>query len=460
MNKSLVVALDGSPLAEAALPWATYLARTHGLTLVLSRVVPWPVYAAMDGMGGYVTPDLFDQMISVGTEAATSYLEEVRARLASTGLPVQVDVRQGSAAEGILDLAGQVNALGVVMSTRGRGGVSRLVLGSVAERVLQMATVPILLIRATDAEPAAPASLKRLLVPLDGSPLAEAALDVALDVAEPDATVLLTRVVRPVEHEFSGSADPASAGNQVANDRVVTDARDYLAGLQQARARGSTTIQALVTMGRAAEQILQAAREQSIDLIVMATHGDTGPTRWFIGSVADEVLRSADRPVLLVSARALAVAATGAFTVGDLMTRDLTALDPEDSLITAIHKLLRRGVSGAPVVDKAGALVGVLSEFDLLVWQGRLVESVQREAVAGRADYVRRLESTTVREVMSHPPVSIDDATPLNDAIELFRQHGRRRLPVTRQGQLVGILTRGDIIRSMAAQWQAAQPSS
>jgi CBS domain-containing protein len=176
--------------------------------------------------------------------------------------------------------------------------------------------------------------------------------------------------------------------------------------------------------------------------------------------VADEVLRSADRPVLLVSARALAVAATGAFTVGDLMTRDLTALDPEDSLITAIHKLLRRGVSGAPVVDKAGALVGVLSEFDLLVWQGRLVESVQREAVAGRADYVRRLESTTVREVMSHPPVSIDDATPLNDAIELFRQHGRRRLPVTRQGQLVGILTRGDIIRSMAAQWQAAQPSS
>jgi nucleotide-binding universal stress UspA family protein/predicted transcriptional regulator len=460
VKKSLVVALDGSERGEAVLPWATYLARTHGLTLVLGRVVPWPIYAGMDGMGGYITPELFDEMIQAGREAATSYLEGLRDQLAPTGLTVELQVREGSAAEGILDLADDVGALAVVMSTHGRGGVTRLVLGSVAERVLQLATVPILLVRATGAETAATPGLQRLLVPLDGSALAEAALDVALDVAEPGATVLLTRVVRPVEFEVLGSAGLDSEINQVATDRAVAEAQDYLARLQQARGGGQATIQALVALGRAADQILQAAREQSSDLIVMATHGDTGPARWFIGSVADEVLRHADRPILLVSARALAVAATGSFTVADLMTRDLAALDPEDSLIAAIHKLLRRGVSGAPVVDKNGALVGVISEYDLLDWQGKLIESVQREAVAGRADYARRLESTTVREVMSQPPVAIEESTPLNEAIDLFRHHGRRRLPVTREGRLVGILTRGDIMRSMAAQWQAAQPAS
>ena len=107
----------------------------------------------------------------------------------------------------------------------------------------------------------------------------------------------------------------------------------------------------------------------------------------------------------------------------------------------------------------AGALVGIISEYDLLDWQGKLVESVQREAIAGRAEYARRLEATTVREVMSQPPITIDESAPVNQAIELFRQHERRRLPVTRDGRLVGILTRGDIMRSMAAQWQSvAQP--
>ena len=113
--------------------------------------------------------------------------------------------------------------------------------------------------------------------------------------------------------------------------------------------------------------------------MVMATHGHTGASRVLLGSVADRVVRHAELPIFLVSARALAARAVGPRTVRELMTRDLATLRDDESIGAALRKLLRRRVSGAPVVDAAGKLVGVISEHDLLEWQAAELERLTRD---------------------------------------------------------------------------------
>jgi CBS domain-containing protein len=97
-----------------------------------------------------------------------------------------------------------------------------------------------------------------------------------------------------------------------------------------------------------------------------------------MGSVADEVSRTADRPVLLVSVRAVVSQVTGGFTVADLMTRNPETMSEHETVISAARKMLRRRISGAPVVGTGGELVGVLSEYDLLAWHDRALTELAR----------------------------------------------------------------------------------
>lgn len=146
MYKRILLPLDGSKLAEAALPHATHLAQRFGSELVLLRAVVSP-YAI-------VAPDL----VLAGTDPdlrelaahAEQYLESVAGQLRAQGLQVRTVVCEGPVAESILEHAATLGVDLIVMSTHGRGGVLRWVYGSVAERVLQGSTCPILLIRSTE----------------------------------------------------------------------------------------------------------------------------------------------------------------------------------------------------------------------------------------------------------------------------------------------------------------------
>src|SRR6478672_6059462 len=140
MSGTLIVPLDGSQLSEAAVPWAACLARTHGLLLLLVRVTPWLNYPLGDGPGMYLSPSFYDDILAASHEAAQAELDAERQRLAEQGLTVETAVRDGPAADVILDLADEIGALAIVMATHGRGGLRRLLLGSVAERIIQQAT--------------------------------------------------------------------------------------------------------------------------------------------------------------------------------------------------------------------------------------------------------------------------------------------------------------------------------
>jgi CBS domain-containing protein len=201
-----------------------------------------------------------------------------------------------------------------------------------------------------------------------------------------------------------------------------------------------------------ADQILTAAHECTADLIVLSTHGRTGPQRRALGSVADELVRRAPLPVLLVSTRALAARAAGPYSVRDVMTRDLAVVATDEPLSSVLRKLQRRRVSGVPVVDAAGSLVGIISESDLLVQEADLLKALTREPWLDAAADARRLDTQTAAQIMSHPAITIEESAPLATALRLFVERRLRRLPVTRQGRLVGKLSRSDVLKVLGPQ--------
>ncbi|MBC6475170.1 MAG: CBS domain-containing protein [Hormoscilla sp. GM102CHS1] len=148
-------------------------------------------------------------------------------------------------------------------------------------------------------------------------------------------------------------------------------------------------------------------------------------------------------------------------TVADVMTRDPIVVQPETSLKQAIQILADRHISGLPVVDGEGKLVGVISDSDLL-WQETGVEPppyimlldsiIYLENPATYEKDLRKAMGLTVKEVMSDRPISVKPDKPLRTAAQLMQKHHIHRLPVLDDaGKLIGILTRGDIIGSMAA---------
>ena len=150
---------------------------------------------------------------------------------------------------------------------------------------------------------------KHILVPLDGSDLAEAALDDALCLAESTgAQLTLLQVIQPAETVIGAEVMyPIYLDQQWENQKLL--ALNYLNNLRQRHARHPLTINLVVELGAAGETIIDYAHQHPVDLIVMATHGRSGLSRWVYGSVADKVLRGAGVPVLLVRVREKQLAA-------------------------------------------------------------------------------------------------------------------------------------------------------
>ena len=150
---------------------------------------------------------------------------------------------------------------------------------------------------------------KHILVPLDGSELAEAALVDAVSMAElNEAELTLLQVIQPAEHVIGAETMyPVYLDQQWENQRLIV--LKYLDNLQHKLARHNVTIYKAVELGSAGETIIDYAHTHPVDLIVMATHGRSGLSRWVYGSVADKVLRGAEVPVLLVRVREKELAA-------------------------------------------------------------------------------------------------------------------------------------------------------
>ena len=296
MMRTLIVPLDGSEESRAILPWAAWLARSADLSVVLVRAIPWPPPGS--------SVESYAYLLASTLETVDADFGNVRDCLVEQGVPVWVAVRKGDLAEVITVLAHELDACAIAMATRRRGGVSRLGLGGVAEKVVARATVPVLLASHGHPEPKAGATSGRYLIPLDGSPRAERALDGTQATAADGSSLILVQVIPAAQRSVALGHRVKVTDHVPATRWAVEDASEYLLGLARTIDPDRFAVRVIVRVGEVTDQILAAASDHDVDLIVMATDGRTGPTRWLLGSIADEIVRRSGQPVYVIPAPA------------------------------------------------------------------------------------------------------------------------------------------------------------
>lgn len=295
MIKTILITLDGSKIAEEAIPVAAGVAAHTAAEIVLATAI-------VQG-DGWTDGPLAREREQEEQRAALAYLKVLRQQLRKQGVNARtIRVEWGRPHVVIGAIADGEGADLIAMTTHGRSGFARWVMGSVADKVLRTSRKPVLLVHSQDeSEPAVREfHIKRILVPLDGSALGESVLPYVQDLAKSlNASLLLLNVVVPTP-ELSATFLPYSKSIL---EELQVAARKYIQGAGKRVVASGASVETTVVVGHAAEAILDAAKRTSADLIALSTHGRSGPARWIMGSVAAAVIRHADRPCLVIPAR-------------------------------------------------------------------------------------------------------------------------------------------------------------
>lgn len=297
----LLVPLDGSHLAESALPAAAYLAESLEATVVLIHVIERDAPEQIHGDRHLTQP-----------EEASAYLDRIAANRFPADVQVQSHVHTTEAnnvAQTIVDHVEEFASDLVVMCTHGRGGLRHRLFGSIAQQVAALGRSPVLLVHPlTDAD-RADFACRRILVPLDGKPEHEQGLPVAAGLADACSADLHLLMVIPTLRTLAG--EQAATGILLPSatsallDLAKQDARDYLADQVNRFADAGLEVSADVRRGDPAAAIVGTARRLDADVIVLGTHGKSGLDAFWAGSVAPKVSSRSHRPVLLVPAQSV-----------------------------------------------------------------------------------------------------------------------------------------------------------
>lgn len=296
MFKHILVPIDGSPLAEAALPAASFLAQKLGARVTLMHVMEKNAPDAVHGQ-----PHLQHPL------DAARYLKEVAARSFVPETRVDCHVHESEVDDVAQSIVAHADELAhdlVIMCSHGRGAALHLFLGSIAQRVIAHGCRPVLITHPdADGNPP-PFSCRHLLVPLDDDPEHAEALPVAKELARACGATLHPTLVVPDLATLSGQEAVASRMLPGTTSRLLElttrDAERYFAELEQSLRREGYQASAHVLRGDPACVIVEAARRAAIDLIVLGTHGKTGMDAFWAGSVAHRICSQSRVPLLLI----------------------------------------------------------------------------------------------------------------------------------------------------------------
>lgn len=317
---TILVPLDGSELAEQALPLAIALARASDAQLHLVHVfVPYAARADMPG----ATMDNRELERKL-EEQSTEYLRSVTERV-SKELPDHVHadpVRTRPIRSPYSESVAVVDRLRravaklhpdlMVLATHARGGLGRSWLGSVADALIRRVNVPTLLVHPREGVPAPASTFSHIVVPLDGSELAEESVPIAARLAAlGGARITLLRVVVP--QLVVGRPSFVLQFNVEQLERYQAESRRYVDSVAE-RFRGAIpSIESAVILAESPPRaILEWSEQNGADLIAMSTHGRSGFRRFMLGSVADKIVRAAQVPVLLTRPGDVGGASVGA----------------------------------------------------------------------------------------------------------------------------------------------------
>jgi len=278
--------LDGSELAERAIPYTKNLAKTRG-----SEVILFTVSIA------------FVEQLDRPMKA---YLELNAKELQSQGIKASTAIAYGDVADEIIGFAEKNNIDLIIISTHGYSGIKRWVLGSVARKVLYGTCAHVLLIKSKTPK-VSEVELKRLLLPLDGSPFSEAPIPFVEELTKGTETEIILTVVsepplvpsygdRPINPTWEKYRDTLWAEMQ-------QQASEYIGRIKTRLEKRRVKVKSQVItgeLGKVAESIMKAAQKENVDLIAMATHGRTGVSRWVYGGITNRIVEQSLQPVLLI----------------------------------------------------------------------------------------------------------------------------------------------------------------
>jgi nucleotide-binding universal stress UspA family protein len=297
MYTRILIPLDGSQLAEQALPYARYLAKALALPVTLVEVID------LESLNIAVDPErsrYLDTILDERAEAEKLYLEAIAPSF--DGGSVTCMVEKGNANQVLMERAAADKDSLIVMATHGRSGIQRWLLGSTADKIVHGTTNHVLLVRASEqGKTGASSALKKVIVPLDGSALAEQVLPHVLDLGRKMKLEVVLMRAYALPPTLSSEDYGAYVGELL--NQIETQARDYLAEkVLELQNQGVEKVSSVVDIGYGAEEIIKLARETPDNFIAMCTHGRSGLKRWMLGSVTERVMRHSGDPVLIIRA--------------------------------------------------------------------------------------------------------------------------------------------------------------
>ncbi len=296
MFKNILVPLDGSELAEAALPAARFLAGALAARVTLVHVIEQDAPSTIHGERHLRTPEEAEAYLRAASELAVPPGSSVACHVhaAATSDVVQSLVEHGE--EFAPDL--------IVLCTHGRGGLRRMFIGSIAQQVAGTGRVPVLLIRPNGSSRDSAFDIKTILAPLDGESSHQQGLDVGLGLAKPVGAKLHLLSVVPTLNSLSGH--DATMGRfmpgttQAILQLEEKELKAYLAQQASRIQQAGVPVTAELRCGDVSPTIVEAAERIDAGIIVLATHGKAGNAAFWTNSVAARVQANTKRPLLLV----------------------------------------------------------------------------------------------------------------------------------------------------------------
>jgi nucleotide-binding universal stress UspA family protein len=299
MYTKILIPLDGSKTSEKVLPFAHILARRLNLPIELLEIVD------ISAMAAHIVADkarYFDFLIAEGERVSREHLKEIAANF--PGSKVVCSVERGKPADVIIEKAALDPGTLIAMATHGRSGVNRWLLGSVAEKVLRGSSNPLFLVRANEGDAIeGGAMIKSIVVPLDGSELAESVLPSVVEVAKTlDVEVVLCRAYEIAQSAYYGREEFVPNYDDLL-DQLKENAEVYLNKVVDSLKRaGLNKVSGIALAGSDAEQITDYSCKHPGAVVIMCTHGRSGVSRWVLGSVTEKVIRHSSDPVLVLHA--------------------------------------------------------------------------------------------------------------------------------------------------------------
>jgi CBS domain-containing protein len=354
----------------------------------------------------------------------------------------------------------------VVMGSHARTGLRRMFIGSVAFRVVHDVQCPVVIVP-IGAAGIANWDLKRIVVPLGGLQHAEQVLGPVRDVLGPNLDVHLVDVIEPLVRRSGAIVQEYYAiGRDIATQ--------YLTGVAARLAERGWRVTWEVRVGVLEKEIAQTAREHQASLVVLCTHGRTGFGRFMLGSSAESMAHASEIPLLLVrplaatpvsseSEMASAGVERSVSTLREMRARDImvapvVSVREDTSLEEVATTMLNHGVGCVPVVDQAGRLLGIVTETDFAADGRGMPFSMYRVPHLYQAllegDRVERILATgrrmTASQIMSSPVITVEENDPASEIVRQMIERSINHVPVVRDGELVGIVARHDLLRLLA----------